>query len=177
MDEKIEYIKKIEDYRIKVDNWMTSNENSPLNAEEKTRFTKLEYFPVNPDYRIETIIQVNEGEELIEVQTTKGDIKNYYVYGHISFDIDDNRCTLAIFQNALDRSYFFLPYRDATCNNESYGAGKYLQVNDLGENKISFDFNLAYNMSCAYSDRYNCTLVPLSNHVNFEIPAGEKKYR
>jgi hypothetical protein len=52
--------------------------------------------------------------------------------------------TLAVYQ-ALDHPGLFLPFRDATSDTETYGAGRYLEPHDLGGGELLVDFNLAYN--------------------------------
>jgi len=44
-----------------------------------------------------------------------------------------------------DHDELFLPFRDATSGNETYGAGRYLEPEELSGNEILVDFNLAYN--------------------------------
>jgi len=39
---------------------------------------------------------------------------------------------------------------------------------------VVIDFNFAYNPSCAYDPAWSCPLAPPGNHVDVEIPAGER---
>jgi len=41
----------------------------------------------------------------------------------------------------------------------------------------AFDFNYAYNPSCAYNDIWVCPLAPAENRLPFAIEAGEKGFR
>ena len=43
-------------------------------------------------------------------------------------------------------------------------------------NKVTIDFNKAYNPYCAYNHEYSCPIVPLENDLNIEINAGVKKF-
>ena len=87
----------------------------------------------------------------------------------------------------------FLPFRDATCPEESYGGGRYLFDTVKGSTfmtidgpeslawgypvaRIILDFNYAYNPSCAYDDRWVCPLAPKANHLPISIRAGERKF-
>jgi len=73
----------------------------------------------------------------------------------------------------------FLPFRDATAGDESYGAGRYLldtvKGADLGAEagRLVLDFNFAYNPSCAYDPRWACPLAPPANRLAVAIRAGE----
>ncbi|MEA2485143.1 MAG: uncharacterized protein QOD46_254, partial [Actinomycetota bacterium] len=74
----------------------------------------------------------------------------------------------------------FVPFRDGTAGTETYGAGRYLfdtiKGADLGmkEDRIVFDFNFAFNPSCAYDPLWVCPLAPPPNRLDIAIPAGEK---
>jgi len=75
----------------------------------------------------------------------------------------------------------FLPFRDASTGQTSYGGGRYLldtlKGADLGideEGRTILDFNFAYNPSCAYSPRWVCPLAPPENTLPRAIMAGER---
>lgn len=75
----------------------------------------------------------------------------------------------------------FLPFRDATSGQETYGGGRYLldtiKGADLGhgtDGRVILDFNFAYNPSCAYADRWVCPLAPAENTLPASIRGGEK---
>jgi uncharacterized protein (DUF1684 family) len=80
----------------------------------------------------------------------------------------------------------FLPVRDGTCGQETYGAGRYLTdtvkgthgrgVEWLDEGRVRLDFNYTYNPSCAYDDQWLCPLAPYENRVTAPIRAGELSY-
>jgi uncharacterized protein len=79
----------------------------------------------------------------------------------------------------------FLPFRDATCGRETYGAGRYLTDTIKGtfgrglsveRDRVVLDFNYAYNPSCAYNARWACPLAPPENHLRAAVRAGELAY-
>lgn len=74
----------------------------------------------------------------------------------------------------------FLPFRDATNGDETYGGGRYLldQVKgaDLGasaDGRLILDFNYAYHPSCAHDARWTCPLAPAEAVVHLPVRAGE----
>jgi hypothetical protein len=77
----------------------------------------------------------------------------------------------------------FVPFADATSGRETYGAGRYLldtvKGADLGEQdgRLVFDFNFAYQPSCAYDPRWTCPLAPPANRLPVEVRAGERVAR
>ena len=77
----------------------------------------------------------------------------------------------------------FVPFADATSGRETYGAGRYLldtvKGADLGEQdgRLVFDFNFAYQPSCAYDPRWTCPLAPPANRLAVAVRAGERVAR
>jgi uncharacterized protein (DUF1684 family) len=75
----------------------------------------------------------------------------------------------------------FLPFKDATTGDATFGGGRYLldtiKGADLGgddQGRVVIDFNFAYNPSCAYSDRWVCPLAPPENTLPEPVQAGER---
>ncbi|MEM9330802.1 MAG: DUF1684 domain-containing protein [Pseudomonadota bacterium] len=75
----------------------------------------------------------------------------------------------------------FIPFKDKSSGQETYGGGRYLvdaiKSADLGlakDGRLILDFNFAYNPSCAISQDYVCPLAPSQNHLPVKILAGEK---
>lgn len=75
----------------------------------------------------------------------------------------------------------FVPFKDASSGQETYGGGRYLidaiKSADLGltpDGKLILDFNFAYNPSCSVSPAYVCPLAPPQNTLPVKILAGEK---
>jgi uncharacterized protein (DUF1684 family) len=70
----------------------------------------------------------------------------------------------------------FLPLRDATSGDETYGAGRYLEPLMLDDGRVLVDFNYLYNPYCAYNDAWSCPLPPRENWLTVPIRAGEKAF-
>jgi uncharacterized protein (DUF1684 family) len=78
------------------------------------------------------------------------------------------------------KDYLYLPFKDFTNGESTYGGGRYLdfKMSDIQENQtIIIDFNKAYNPYCAYSDGYSCPIPPSENHLQVFIEAGEKNIK
>ena len=70
----------------------------------------------------------------------------------------------------------FIPFRDATSGKDTYGAGRYVEAEALGNGRYLLDFNRAYNPYCAYNDDWRCPLPPAENWLKVAIRAGEKSF-
>jgi uncharacterized protein (DUF1684 family) len=76
----------------------------------------------------------------------------------------------------------FVPFRDATSGQETYGGGRYLldtiKSADFGSQvdpaSVVLDFNYAYHPSCAYDPRWVCPLAAPDSRVPIPIRAGER---
>ncbi len=74
----------------------------------------------------------------------------------------------------------FIPVRDGSAGDTSYGGGRYLldtaKGADLGgsEGKLVVDLNFLYHPSCRYSSEWQCPLAPVGNVVAAAINAGER---
>ena len=68
----------------------------------------------------------------------------------------------------------FVPFIDATSGHETYGAGRYLDLEAEPDGTYSLDFNLAYHPYCVYAPTYSCPLTPAENRLPVRIEAGER---
>jgi uncharacterized protein (DUF1684 family) len=76
-------------------------------------------------------------------------------------------------QNAgIDR--LFLPFGDATSGTETYGGGRYLELDRTPTGLYDLDFNRAYHPYCVYNVTYDCPVPPRENYLTIAIRAGER---
>jgi uncharacterized protein (DUF1684 family) len=141
----------------------------------------LRYFPVDPAFS--AVVPVEPADGSIEIATGGEDgVLRYERIGVLPTPWG----RLTLFWLAAYGGGLFLPFRDATCGKESYGAGRYLTDTVKGthgrgvalepDGQVCLDFNYAYNPSCAYSDLFACPLAPWENRLDSEIRAGEMVY-
>lgn len=163
----------LEAFRAEKDRFFGRHAQSPLEPEQKRQFKGLNYFPENPALRLEVTVDKFAQRDTVQMQTTTGGTQTYSRYGKIKFTVDDQPAELTLFSNEHG---FFLPFADALAGTETYGAGRYLEPDELGHDKFLVDFNLAYNPYCAYSDRWACPVTPRENRLKVAIRAGEKVF-
>ena len=100
-------------------------------------------------------------------------MQDYQRFGRIHFNMEGQLAELTIYTS--DGGYF-LPFVDSLANQETYGAGRYLEPEPLGDGRFAIDFNYAYNPYCAYNDAWSCPLTPFDNRLKVAIRAGEKLF-
>jgi uncharacterized protein (DUF1684 family) len=168
-----ELMSELDDLRREKDAFFKSHPQSPLTREQKQAFAGLSYFPENPALRLEVEVQEFDPKERLEMQTSTGGTQTYLKHGRFEFTVDGAPAALTIY--AGEHGYF-LPFADALAGSETYGAGRYLEPEPLGQGKFLVDFNLAYNPYCAYNPNWSCPLTPFENRLKVPIRAGEKDF-
>jgi uncharacterized protein (DUF1684 family) len=142
-------------------------------------FAGPKWYPVSERWRVPAKLDtdVPSAGTHIQMQTSIGDLRDFDVYGIFTFDIDGLPQQLTAYvmapQNA-QHDELFVPFKDSTTGNETYGAGRYLDIPRRNGNSFILDFILAYNPNCAYSPRYNCPYPPPQNTLKVPIEAGGK---
>jgi hypothetical protein len=140
----------------------------------------LNYYPADIRYRVTADLTPIMNKKTVTLATNDGKEQRYIQYATAEFDLDGYHNKLLILE-VLDSGPFqgklFLAFGDATSTVETYGAGRYLDVNKVpGSNTITLDFNKAYNPYCAYVEKYSCPFPPSENLLLVGIKAGEKIY-
>jgi hypothetical protein len=76
------------------------------------------------------------------------------------------------------KNYLFIPFTDVTNGTDTYEGGRYIDIStsDIRDNKLTLDFNKAYNPYCCYTNGYNCPIPPKENELTIAVNAGEMKY-
>ena len=125
-------------------------------------------------------IETDVEPELLEFQLSEDGLVRARRFGRVRFSIDGQSCALSLFWLLGYGGGVFLPFRDATAGQETYGGGRYLldriKHADLGRvgDRAVIDFNYAYNPSCAYNPRWVCPPSPQENELRPAIRAGER---
>jgi uncharacterized protein len=173
------YTEEIRREREDKDRFMRTSEESPF-AKTKNEFKGLNYFPPDPQYRIMAKLIPASDKKVVVLNTSDGKTQRYLEYAYAEFELNDVHNKLLILE-IMDmgpfREKLFLAFGDETSARETYGAGRYLDVQKVpGSTTITLDFNKAYNPYCAYNNTYSCPLPPQENLLIVPIKAGEKIY-
>jgi uncharacterized protein len=164
---------ELEDFRKMKDDFYAHDPQSPLSAKQKRTFKGLNYFPPDPELRLEVQVEEFTDKKIIQMQTSTGEIQEYERFGRFHFAVGDQPAELTIY---FSEGSYFLPFVDRLAGKETYPAGRYLEPEPLGEGRFLIDFNLAYNPYCAYNEHWSCPLTPLENRLKVPIQAGEKQF-
>lgn len=163
------------EFRAQKDEFFKTHPHSPIPHHERHDFAGLTYFEPNGSLVLDLLPAPADGES-IRTQTSDGQIREYLRAAIVTFDVDGSEVALTLLSQP-GRPGYFLPFRDATSGKETYGAGRYLDIEEPDDGMVHIDFNLAYNPYCAYNEAYSCPLPPHENWLQVPIEAGEKDYQ
>jgi uncharacterized protein (DUF1684 family) len=156
--------------RAEKDQFFKQSEQSPLTPDQQDRFTGLRYYPHNPALDLIVALERVEADRLIDIETTTGEVRSYQRYARFRFEAGVESAELTIYEAPYG---YFLPFRDVHANGDTYGAGRYLEPEELPDGRFHVDFNQAYNPYCAYNEGWSCPITPPENRLNVAIEAGE----
>lgn len=156
---------------------------SPLTKADFVNFKGLSYFDEDAKYAVKAKLERTTDTQIFTMPTSVGTSRKYFKYGVLKFELDGKSYALTVFQSETAKreeykSLLFIPFRDRTNGEETYSAGRYLDIKIPSGDEVILNFNLAYNMSCAYGrDDFSCTIPPKENFLETEIKAGEKIFK
>jgi len=170
-------------WRTGRDELFRSHPQSPLPVNDPLRETGLPYWPYEPSLRLELELEL-ELEPAAQPQrlllATGGDGTTALTQVGRLVLPPPLDTTLAVWWLEQYGGGIFLPLRDGSAGQTSYGGGRYAldtaKGADLGGTRHSLviDLNFLYHPSCRYDSRWVCPLAPRDNVVAAEIHAGER---
>jgi len=168
---------------------------SPVPADDRKAF-RARHWPYDPGFRFELEVVADEapkagseapvsgfggfGSLLLPIST--GGEQSFTRIGFIDVPFGPGALRLGLYWMAGYAGGLFLPFRDGTNGNETYGAGRYLLDaaksadlgGDAGRRTLILDFNFAFQPSCAFDPRWSCPLSPPENRLDIRIETGER---
>ena len=148
---------------------------TPKFVAARTGFLGLDYFPIDPAWRIEAKWVPFEPPREIRIASIVGTSENEKSPGKAVFDREGKTFELIPVQESPD-SLFFI-FSDETSGKETYGAARFLYSDPPRGGKVVLDFNRAVNPPCAFTPFATCPLPPKENRLTVRVTAGEKNYR
>jgi uncharacterized protein (DUF1684 family) len=165
-------------FRAEKDAYFRESPDSPVQDTgfQGAAFSGLHYYPESAAYIVTPLPERFGGREVVLLETSTGDEQTYFRAARATFELGGQPCALMLYQPTFETGgeRFFVPFRDATSGQETYGVGRYLEADLLSDGRVLLDFNYAYHPFCAYSPRYRCPLPPVENRLSVPVYAGEK---
>jgi uncharacterized protein (DUF1684 family) len=171
-----------ETFRTARDELFRSHPQSPLPPEQRADFAGLAYYPYAPAWRLIGTLDREVERETFALELPADGLIRYTRVARIHFTVGEQPAELSAFWIDGYGGGLFVPFRDASSGEATYGGGRYLYDTikgadlGVGAERIALDFNYAYNPSCAYNEHWVCPLSPRENQLAFAVQAGEKVF-
>jgi len=174
----VEYRDAVEGFRLDKDEFFKTQPGSPIPEAERAAFSGLPYYAVDEALVFENrVLEPYTGDEPsnFQIPTSDGQLRPAHRAGVLRFEIDGEPRQLTAYTfDGGDGESLFVPFLDQTSGTETYGAGRYLDLEPEEDGTYALDFNLAYHPSCVYDIKYSCPLTPAENRLPVRIEAGER---
>jgi uncharacterized protein (DUF1684 family) len=144
-------------------------------ADARLHFKGLEYFPVDPKWRLQARFEPYTPMKKISIINILGMQEDMDSPGALSFTLDGKSYRLDAVLEQGETDYFIM-FGDQTSGKQTYGAGRFLYASPPKDGVTVLDFNKSYNPPCAFSPYATCPLPPPQNKLPIAISAGELSY-
>lgn len=166
------YLEKKTAERLAYEDGLRKPEGAPLHENESV---VLNFYPIDESWILEGSFQELENtSNRFSMMMTDSTFEEMAIAGKVVVAKGDQSYELLVFD---EPESYLLPFVDATCENESYGGGRYINIpkKSLKNGRLKVDFNDAANFYCAYTPDYICPIPPRENMITLAVTAGEKK--
>ena len=156
-----------------------SHSQSALPLPARGEFDGLRYYDYDPAFAVVVSVDTDVAQERFDVPTSDDGTLTFVRFGRVGLPWG----TLDVYWLDSYGGGVFLPFRDGTAGDTTYGGGRYLldtvKGADLGSTpsgQLVLDFNFAYHPSCHYNPAWSCPLAPPNNQLSARIEAGEQSF-
>ena len=165
---------ELETERRMKDEFMARHPESPFVA-GRVPFHPLVYFPADPACRVPAVLERRPTPEEAYLRTNRDNQAVMRYLGDLCFALGGRELRLRVYHAGEGvGTSVFVPFRDTTSGQESYGPGRYLTLELNERDEYDLDFNRAFNPYCAYTDDFECGFPPAENDLPVPVRAGEK---
>lgn len=148
--------------------------DSPILVEARDTFEGVPYFAYDSTFAVPAALVPVMRQETFNFPTTSGALQEHVSAGHLVFEAGGVQWRLEAFEPVGSEGRLFVPFRDATSGRETYGGGRYLDLEVQPSGRYALDLNRAYNPYCVYDPSYSCPLPPAENRLELRVTAGER---
>lgn len=168
-------------FRSARDRLFAEHTSSAIPANERRDFRGLAYFRYDPALALRARLEPDSEAPALDVpRSGDGPQMPFDRIGWVDLVVGQTPCRLSVYWLNEYSGGIFIPFRDGTSGDETYGGGRYLWDSakgaDLGSDgdELVIDFNYAYHPSCTYDPAWSCPLAPQENWLSMAIEAGER---
>jgi uncharacterized protein (DUF1684 family) len=158
---------------------LRTHPQSPLGPDDPIRIHGVPYWPYDPSLRFELDLCAPAAPRRLALPTDHGGTTEMRLLGVVALPTPLS-ATVDVWWLEQYGGGIFLPVRDGTSGDTSYGGGRYAldtaKGADLGggEGTLVVDLNFLYHPSCRYDPQWECPLAPPGNVIEARVHAGER---
>ena len=168
-----DYVSKVAAGRVAKDENFKSASDSPVPADKRASLLPLSYFPIDEGYAVPATLVPSSDRRPLKVPTSTGKLRDLQSIGALKFTLRGQPLKLTAFVEEGDHR-LFVPFTDLTSGAETYGAGRYMNLDPTPTGIYVVDFNSAYHPYCYYSAEFDCPYPPAENRLTIPVRAGER---
>jgi uncharacterized protein (DUF1684 family) len=168
-------------WRAGRDELISTHPQSPVPPGDPIRAAGVPYWPYDPALRFELpLLAAGPGTApALRLATDHGHVTPLRQIGRVELP-GPVTGSVAVWSLEQYAGGLFVPVRDGTAGDTSYGGGRYLldtaKGADLGGGRdtLVIDLNFLYHPSCRYNPDWQCPLAPPVNTITAPVRAGER---
>ncbi len=160
------------------DRLFATHPQSPIPEPGRAAFSGSPFAPYDPGWRLTGTVEPADEEGVLIDHSDTGSTR-FVKVGTIHPVHDGDPITLDLYWLDSYGGGLFLPFRDRSNGDTTYGGGRYLldaaKGADLGGSgdELVLDFNFSYHPSCVWDAQWSCPLSPPANTLAVAVTAGE----
>ena len=170
------YLERLIEDRADMNRFLAEGADSPVPLDRRSWMLPVRYYEPDLTYRVPANLNLAEEQPVFEVPTSTGQVRPMQRVGTLEFTLHGEPHSLAALVDltARDELRLFIPFRDETSGEETYAAGRYLDLDRTPTGIYNLDFNRAYHPTCYYDEQFDCPFPPPENRLPMPILAGER---
>ena len=149
----------------------------------RSQFDGLKLFAFDPNLVVEglvvegtvlrsTVADALAAETTVAITNVMGFVETQPIAARLRLQVHGIECELVATPGANGR--LFVVFGDTTNGTETYGGGRFLDIEKPVGGRTTIDFNRATNPPCAFTAFATCPTPPAMNRLPLAIRAGER---
>ena len=167
-----DYLTRLREDRSYKDDFFKNGADSPVPLDRRSWMVPLRYYDPDLSYRVPANLAIGEEQPVFDIPTSTGLMRQMRHVGHLEFVLHGEPFRLAALLSEGDG--LFVPFRDETSRDETYAAGRYLDLPFSPTGVYDLDFNRAYHPTCYFDEEFDCPFPPPQNRLPTPVRAGER---
>lgn len=149
---------------------------APIPDDKKKDYLPLLYYPIDDSYNVPAVLTPSTDKTVLQMQTSSGQPRAERRAGTLTFTLHGQQMTLTAFveADAPNMNRLFVPFSDTTSGDQTYGGGRFMDLDVTPTGIYDVDFNRAYTPYCYYNATFECPYPPAENRLKIPIAAGER---